>query len=472
MSLINDLLHDLEERRGGNQDRHEYFDGLSAAQGQPTRTMNRGVYMIVAVLVIALLIALVLFMPLETATNTVRADGESGTVTNIQPEKIVQKVSIERENESTKVSELKLDRGISLAVSNYLTMHELPSDDIGRGDRINISSINAVDTTEGARANIILSGNTEYDAYVLEAPPRLVVEIPAASREALEINMEESQFIQNVRSGLHEDYIKLVFDLKQAATLQEHQIELKNGGYELSVLVGNQTSEGGSTAVAQEEAGESESESGEAVFNRHMEKSPRQNDAASMADKLYREAVYQYKSGDIDSSIDSLAKVIQLDPLNGKARRLLASAYLKRERVDLAVSILDDSVRKLPDEIEIRRLYAQLLYELGRADKAIEILRVSNPPFNQYADYHALLAGILQDQGQHSEAASIYRELVSINADNSLWWMGLGISEEALGNNNSALQAYSEALNRGRLSNNLKQYVSQRIQRLKREQNT
>lgn len=477
MSLINDLLQDLEERRGGNQDRHEVFDGLSPAQGRVAKDMPGTRPVFILILVLAVLFVLAIFV---SRSNVVQVVSGHDAVDNIvvdnapaeqddQPETANADTDTDTFRPLARTPGLKLDQALSLSVSDYVLADEQPDT---LENTVRIHDVTTETSAGAVRANITLSKQSDYRVYALESPARVVVEIPHVTENNFEIDNSAGEFVKSIRSGIHGNYIRLVFDLAEAAHLQDKSAQHDDGSYLISLLLDNNADRNTSGPENRVATLAEEKETAAAVHNRQMEKKPRQNDKGTLAEKHYKEGLYKYRNGAFGDSIKSLTTAIRMDPDNVDARHLLASAYLRQDRVDLAAAILNESVERLPGSARLKKLYAQILYELGHGDKAVDILKTSMPSVEQEPEYHALLAGILQDEGRHEEAVNVYRSLTDFNTEESLWWMGLGISEEALGNNGDAIAAYRRALQTGSLSENLKQYVSKRIQSLSGERRT
>ena len=63
----------------------------------------------------------------------------------------------------------------------------------------------------------------------------------------------------------------------------------------------------------------------------------------------------------------------------------------------------------------------------------------------------------------HAEAAAAYRRVLQIAPKRAVWWMGLGLSLEALGDRARALQAYGRAQRLGTLTGEVRSFVDARV---------
>lgn len=100
--------------------------------------------------------------------------------------------------------------------------------------------------------------------------------------------------------------------------------------------------------------------------------------------------------------------------------------------------------------------------------EAIETLQRGLPQAAGRADYHAFLAALLQRDNQHRAAAGHYAAALRSAPDNGVWWMGLGISYQALQMAPQAQQAYLSAQASRTLSPDLAAFVDARLDQLQR----
>ena len=104
--------------------------------------------------------------------------------------------------------------------------------------------------------------------------------------------------------------------------------------------------------------------------------------------------------------------------------------------------------RKLQSEVLV--LMGQLLYQAGRAQLGLQ----------------AFHAALMQRMGDHAGATAAYRRVLATQPGNGLWWMGLGISLEALAERTEALAAFARARDSGDLRADLAGFVAQRLDAL------
>ena len=181
------------------------------------------------------------------------------------------------------------------------------------------------------------------------------------------------------------------------------------------------------------------------------------------AERAYQQGYDQLKAHRNRQAEQSLRQALAMQQSHIKARELLAGMYIQQGRWIEASELLRQGVSVAPQHITFRKLYARSLMQLNRDQQAIEVLNRQAPAIAQDPNYFAMLAALYQRQNQHAEAAEIYARLVSINARNGVWWVGMGISLEALGRQQDAKQAYGHARNTGNLGTEVARFTDNRL---------
>ena len=168
-----------------------------------------------------------------------------------------------------------------------------------------------------------------------------------------------------------------------------------------------------------------------------------------------------FSQGRTDEARLQLKQALSLEPANSKATQLLAAIYLGDNRAELAVDVLDKGLKLRPADQDLLRLYLQVQVQMKNYAQAIDIMerrmRLNKP------EEVAYLAGLHQKNNDHLGAARLYAQALKLVPSNSVWWMGQGISFEALGMNEEAMKSYRQSIESGRLNTQLTEYVLGRI---------
>ncbi len=106
---------------------------------------------------------------------------------------------------------------------------------------------------------------------------------------------------------------------------------------------------------------------------------------------------------------------------------------------------------------------ARIALSEGRAAEALSTLP-DGPDSSPERD--ALEAAALQQLGRHTDAERAYRRALAREPDIGAWWAGLGISLDADGRGDEALDAFRQAQRRGPLDPALADYLGERVEAL------
>lgn len=153
-------------------------------------------------------------------------------------------------------------------------------------------------------------------------------------------------------------------------------------------------------------------------------------------------------------------------PDNREALRWLARAWLAAGHAERLRAELPAQLQRFPDDSELRVLLARAQLQGGASAAAVATLAARLPPLAGDPAYHALLAASYQQTGQWQESARLYRSLVQLRPAQASWQLGLGIALEQLGERDAAAQHYRQALQGQGLDEDSRRYARERAQAL------
>lgn len=181
------------------------------------------------------------------------------------------------------------------------------------------------------------------------------------------------------------------------------------------------------------------------------------------AGNLFSRASDLLKKSQTDEAATLLRKVLTLDAGHSGARELLASLLFHNQQYSEASDILQAGIVERSGYIPFYVLLARVHMEQGQDADAIKVLESQKPLARDYSDYYALLAALYQRGARYTDAVAVYRGLLEVFPGRAIWWMGLGISLQSLDKPAEALTAYQRASRAQGLSTELKKFVQQRI---------
>jgi MSHA biogenesis protein MshN len=194
-----------------------------------------------------------------------------------------------------------------------------------------------------------------------------------------------------------------------------------------------------------------------------MEKQRVPMSSEQKAELAYQEGYDQLSQHNVRRAEQVLQKALVIDPGHGRARELLAGIMIKQGRWIETADLMQQGVQISPGNMVFVKLYARTLMQLNRDKQAIKLMREHAPPLAQDPDFYALLAALYQRQQDHLAAATTYSEILKLRPDTGIWWVGFGISLEAMGKQQEAQQAYSRARKTGSLHGDLARYTDNRL---------
>ena len=163
-------------------------------------------------------------------------------------------------------------------------------------------------------------------------------------------------------------------------------------------------------------------------------------------------------------AVQALQAALAIEPDHLRAQDALVHLLTQQDRRDQVKALLAEGLENTPDHLSYRIRLARLLIEEGRLAHAEAVLAGNPlPPAAESPDLHAMLATVYLHQGRYGEAVDIYRTLVAVKPEQAVWWMGLGIAHEGAQFFNQARHAYGQALVQEGLSEDLQQFIRQRL---------
>jgi MSHA biogenesis protein MshN len=187
---------------------------------------------------------------------------------------------------------------------------------------------------------------------------------------------------------------------------------------------------------------------------------------AQMAENEYREAANFLGQGRLVEAQDSFRQALQHNPLHAGARQGLFGLLVDAKRTPEAEQLLKDGLKLNANQPGLAMALARLQLDRADANAAIETLQASAASAQNSPDYLAFFAGLLQRQSRHREAVEQYLAALRLAPNSGVWLMGLGISLQALGRNTDAQDAFRRARASNTLNPDLQAFVDQRLRQL------
>ena len=153
-------------------------------------------------------------------------------------------------------------------------------------------------------------------------------------------------------------------------------------------------------------------------------------------------------------------------PTRVDARVRLALMLLAANQTAEAQASLRVGLNLAPNQTDLAQVLGHSLLEQDQAQAALAVLRPAVPPLTKNPEFHALLAAVEQRLGLHALAVTRYRGLLQRQPDNGNWLVGLGISLSAQGNTQAAVESFTRAADDRTLAEPLRAFAAQERVRL------
>jgi len=184
------------------------------------------------------------------------------------------------------------------------------------------------------------------------------------------------------------------------------------------------------------------------------------------ADRLFSAAQQSIASQQNQQAEALLRQTLSKHHHHVEARIQLAALLVAGNKPGEAERLLADGLKINPAHTELALPYVRLLVDRGALASALQILDSVINQNNLDPEALALRAAILYQMERYSESQRDYRQALTVQPNQALWWAGLAISMEHDNQLELALQAYQRAAGLP-LDKPVMDYVQERMQVLR-----
>jgi len=184
---------------------------------------------------------------------------------------------------------------------------------------------------------------------------------------------------------------------------------------------------------------------------------------ALSGEEEYQSALRLAEEGQLDKAIQRLAILVEKYPNDHVARESLIRFLIQSDRQEQAEEHLAAGLRLQPHYPPFIEIKARFLVDNGQVFQALHLLKKAPPALATYPEYYSFLAALYQRLGQLPAAENLYQQLTALHPEKGVWWLGLAVTEEALGKTAQAMEAYGKADHSPDLDPELRGYVGTRL---------
>lgn len=185
--------------------------------------------------------------------------------------------------------------------------------------------------------------------------------------------------------------------------------------------------------------------------------------SAQVSDSLLKRAEQAFRGDRLSEGQQLLRQALSRNPQNHAARELLAQVLIDVGRVDEAERRLTEGTQIAPERKEFVLPLVGLKQRNGDEIGALALLEASIGRFDGDPEAHAYLAALLQRQARHAEATNNYVLALRKFPTTARWLVGLGVSLQAQGMRQAAIDSYENALATGTLEPALETFTEDRL---------
>lgn len=499
MSLINNMLADLEERQAHLSEKQDLIlTGLAPVNDDNFHISDRGPHryrvMLLLLALSVILVSVYLLMPyVDIVRDNIQAPGSSTgnatdtmdivdkTVGVVEPGTVVENAGPPVKAPATEPGNISLKMDLALPEQ----VGTVPGPDM-RNDVVQEEGIPVRNTETTAVETILpslagyevnyyedvgtvlkleLTESVNHRVYSLNNPDRVVVEFDRGL--TLPDVIPERFGNEGIVSGIRayhsggDTRTMIIFDLSERGVVDLSENKELASGSELTIYLsaGRNVEEVAGNNKATDEP---ETDSGEVVY-KQKEGTISVVKNSKTSDQVFKNGISAYQHGKTREGLTQISLALEMEPTHIAARTTLINILISRNNIQDAMSALNDGIRLIPEQYDWLELKAKLLVKLNKIDDAIKTLLTAGPDVNQSPEYYAFLAALLQKQGRNEEAVVYYQNVVNVKDNNGIWWMGLAISLERIGQPEQAVNAYRNAISDNTISRDISDYIQNRL---------
>lgn len=197
-----------------------------------------------------------------------------------------------------------------------------------------------------------------------------------------------------------------------------------------------------------------------------IEKQVRQPTARQLAENEYGKATSLLHQGRLTEAREGFEAALHHHPEYVGARQALFGLLIEAKSYSEAERVLQEGLQLNPAQTGFAMALARLQVDRGNNQAAADTLQKTIAHAQNNAEYLAFLAALLQRQQRHYEAVEQFQAALSLKPQSGIWLMGLGMSLQELNRNSEALEAFHRAKASGNLNPDLQAFADQRLRQL------
>ncbi len=457
MSLVNDMLNDLDARRDKSSSDKTDVQWL---QGQPKKPRKHTYWWLaigsLLLAVIAVAVITRMYRPdLVLDDVLASAGGEKATIT----EKVSPPVVLPAEQ--NRLSGLQIEHRDGKIIMAFMLNQQTRYQIDQQGQQLKIK---LMDVSNGLKARDLKPQNPVKSIAVQQTNEAVTLTLGLISQFSYVAQMVSDQqtrlevsidSLANAQAIIVDPVVTNTTSTSAVPDSRSKKMEAEVGGRKKDItLASNVTATNGKPG----QLGVMPDAIKSGAIKKALPPSPEQRDrqVAQNARKMLR-------AGNASTAEQSLRVFLQQQPTALHSGEVLASILLSQQRFN-DVEVLLSSLRQIyPSELGLLAIEARRLLLTGNAKQSVDMLMSEQPTVKGHTDYYELLALAARQNKQYQLSEQVYRGLLETDNGQGDWWVGMGIALDAQGDIAQAKTVYQQALKTKRTSVVLANYARQRL---------
>ncbi|MFN3162436.1 MAG: tetratricopeptide repeat protein [Pseudohongiellaceae bacterium] len=146
-----------------------------------------------------------------------------------------------------------------------------------------------------------------------------------------------------------------------------------------------------------------------------------------------------------------------------QARETYAKLLMNEGELLASYNLVESGLGLAPNHAGYKKVKARILIADGQLGNAVELLSKRAPSVKSDLEYHEILATAQLASRDYEGALITYTSLVQQDQSQGKWWYGYAAAQDSLGNLRAARQAYNRAVQQSSLSPNLRRRSQERL---------
>ncbi len=180
----------------------------------------------------------------------------------------------------------------------------------------------------------------------------------------------------------------------------------------------------------------------------------------------FRRALGLVNQGRIAEGLDGLRAALRIDPGYDAVRQTLVALLIEGKRLDEAAAVLQHGLALDASNTGFAVLLGRVMVERGDVNGALALLQKHAAAGEANPEYRAFVAALYQRLERHGDAVAEYRAALELAPNAGVWWVGLGISQQALNRPKEAVESFQRAKASGTLAPDLVAFTDRRLKLL------